>query len=219
MTIQVSQNELNSIRKYCILLEEIKLRINSVMEIIDERKNKEQNLNMEEMIQFHMKTEFICLQIRKILELIIFGTMVANQEVYKKTYSDFKNHWNVRKIMRKIEIINKNYYPIAMSFGDSKLNDDGINYTHELNVLNTEFLTKEEFIKLYDKCSEIIHSPNPFQNNHLINFEKTLEDWMYKIVSLIYIHQIKLVNSKHTWLITLNYSPNGKINVQLLDPV
>lgn len=162
MTIQVSQNELNSIRKYCILLEEIKLRINSVMEIIDERKNKEQNLNMEEMIQFHMKTEFICLQIRKILELIIFGTMVANQEVYKKTYSDFKNHWNVRKIMRKIEIINKNYYPIAMSFGDSKLNDDGINYTHELNVLNTEFLTKEEFIKLYDKCSEIIHSPNPF---------------------------------------------------------
>lgn len=121
--------------------------------------------------------------------------------------------------MRKIEIINKNYYPIAMSFGDSKLNDDGINYTHELNVLNTEFLTKEEFIKLYDKCSEIIHSPNPFQNNHLINFEKTLEDWMYKIVSLIYIHQIKLVNSKHTWLITLNYSPNGKINVQLLDPV
>lgn len=219
MTIQVSQNELNSIRKYCILLEEIKLRINSVMEIIDERKNKEQNLNMEEMIQFHMKTEFICLQIRKILELIIFGNMVANQEVYKKTYSDFKNHWNVRKIMRKIEIINKNYYPIAMSFGDSKLNDDGINYTHELNVLNTEFLTKEEFIKLYDKCSEIIHSPNPFQNNHLINFEKTLEDWMYKIVSLIYIHQIKLVNSKHTWLITLNYSPNGKINVQLLDPV
>ena len=219
MTIQVSQNELNSIRKYCILLEEIKLRINSVMEIIDERKNKEQNLNMEEMIQFHMKTEFICLQIRKILELIIFGTMVANQEVYKKTYSDFKNHWNVRKIMRKIEIINKNYYPIAMSFGDSKLNDDGINYTHELNVLNTEFLTKEEFIKLYDKCSEIIHSPNPFQNNHLINFEKTLEDWMYKIVSLIYIHQIKLVNSKHTWLITLTYSPNGKINVQLLDPV
>lgn len=219
MTIQVSQNELNSIRKYCILLEEIKLRINSVMEIIDERKNKEQNLNMEEMIQFHMKTEFICLQIRKILELIIFGTMVANQEIYKKTYSDFKNHWNVRKIMRKIEIINKNYYPIAMSFGDSKLNDDGINYTHELNVLNTEFLTKEEFIKLYDKCSEIIHSPNPFQNNHLINFEKTLEDWMYKIVSLIYIHQIKLVNSKHTWLITLNYSPNGKINVQLLDPV
>lgn len=219
MTIQVSQNELNSIRKYCILLEEIKLRINSVMEIIDERKNKEQNLNMEEMIQFHMKTEFICLQIRKILEFIIFGTMVANQEVYKKTYSDFKNHWNVKKIMRKIEIINKNYYPIAMSFGDSKLNDDGINYTHELNVLNTEFLTKEEFIKLYDKCSEIIHSPNPFQNNHLINFEKTLEDWMYKIVSLIYIHQIKLVNSKHTWLITLNYSPNGKINVQLLDPV
>lgn len=189
------------------------------MEIIDERKNKEQNLNMEEMIQFHMKTEFICLQIRKILELIIFGTMVANQEVYKKTYSDFKNHWNVRKIMRKIEIINKNYYPIAMSFGDSKLNDDGINYTHELNVLNTEFLTKEEFIKLYDKCSEIIHSPNPFQNNHLINFEKTLEDWMYKIVSLIYIHQIKLVNSKHTWLITLTYPPNGKINVQLLDPV
>ena len=219
MTIQVSQNELNSIRKYCILLEEIKLRINSVMEIIDERKNKEQNLNMEEMIQFHMKTEFICLQIRKILEFIIFGTMVANQEVYKKTYSDFKNHWNVRKIMRKIEIINKNYYPIAMSFGDSKLNDDGINYTHELNVLNTEFLTKEEFIKLYDKCSEIIHSPNPFQNNHLINFEKTLEDWMYKIVSLIYIHQIKLVNSKHTWLITLTYPPNGKINVQLLDPV
>lgn len=219
MTIQVSQNELNSIRKYCILLEEIKLRINSVMEIIDERKNKEQNLNMEEMIQFHMKTEFICLQIRKILEFIIFGTMVANQEVYKKTYSDFKNHWNVKKIMRKIEIINKNYYPIAMSFGDSKLNDDGINYTHELNVLNTEFLTKEEFIKLYDKCSEIIHSPNPFQNNHLINFEKTLEDWMYKIVSLIYIHQIKLVNSKHTWLITLTYPPNGKINVQLLDPI
>lgn len=219
MTIQVSQNELNSIRKYCILLEEIKLRINSVMEIIDERKNKEQNLNMEEMIQFHMKTEFICLQIRKILEFIIFGTMVANQEVYKKTYSDFKNHWNVKKIMRKIEIINKNYYPIAMSFGDSKLNDDGINYTHELNVLNTEFLTKEESIKLYDKCSEIIHSPNPFQNNHLINFEKTLEDWMYKIVSLIYIHQIKLVNSKHTWLITLTYPPNGKINVQLLDPV
>ena len=219
MTIQVSQNELNSIRKYCILLEEIKLRINSVMEIIDEGKNKEQNLNMEEMIQFHMKTEFICLQIRKILEFIIFGTMVANQEVYKKTYSDFKNHWNVRKIMRKIEIINKNYYPIAMSFGDSKLNDDGINYTHELNVLNTEFLTKEEFIKLYDKCSEIIHSPNPFQNNHLINFEKTLEDWMYKIVSLIYIHQIKLVNSKHTWLITLTYPPNGKINVQLLDPI
>ena len=219
MVVSVRGND--DVRFYVVLLiiQVILSIIYGVYIIIDERKNKEQNLNMEEMIQFHMKTEFICLQIRKILELIIFGTMVANQEVYKKTYSDFKNHWNVKKIMRKIEIINKNYYPIAMSFGDSKLNDDGINYTHELNVLNTEFLTKEEFIKLYDKCSEIIHSPNPFQNNHLINFEKTLEDWMYKIVSLIYIHQIKLVNSKHTWLITLTYPPNGKINVQLLDPI
>lgn len=42
-------------------------------------------------------TESVCLQFRKILELIAFGSLIANKEHYSAVHKKFESHWNAER--------------------------------------------------------------------------------------------------------------------------
>lgn len=92
----------DELSKYANCMEEIKLRTFSIKLIME----KEKTTGF-----LYTDIEFICLQFRKILELISLANLSANKEQYAKQYIKFKTHWNAKKILEDIKKINPNFYP------------------------------------------------------------------------------------------------------------
>jgi hypothetical protein len=47
--------------------------------------------------------ESVGLQMRKVMELIAFGSMVANKDTYSVAHEHFAKHWNARLLLRGLE--------------------------------------------------------------------------------------------------------------------
>src|SRR5437868_15459887 len=88
--------------QYCTLMEEVKLRtkvINAFLEGNAGAVYKATNI------------ESIYLQLRKIVELIAFGSLVANREALSQLYTEFSKLWNARRLLEDIERVNPGFYP------------------------------------------------------------------------------------------------------------
>ena len=55
--------------------------------------------------------EFMTLQIRKIIEHIAMGNLIANKELYEEYSAKFSSNWNARYIFRDLERLNFKFYP------------------------------------------------------------------------------------------------------------
>lgn len=147
--------------------------------------------------------ESCCLQIRKILELIAFGSLVANKEVYSQEREKFATDWNAKFILRDMARINPEFYPRPILQNlSSKV---GVESEWE-NLPESEFLTQEDFVKVYDKCGAIMHAANPFGKQiDTIGYQNQITDWCSKIINLLNAHTIRLVgDEKNIYLFQMN---------------
>jgi len=179
------------IKKYCDTLEEIKLRIKAVQNIV----NKKVDLTVFENTLF--TEEFIFIQIRKILELVVFGSMSSNIALYEKTYADYTRHEHAKNILKNLKKINPNFYPLPLQQVESDKES-----IHLENVENG-YLTKEDFIFLYDTSSQIIHAPNPYAVAQKIDLKMSINDWMHRIASLLWFHKMQLAGTDEFWFVYL----------------
>ena len=86
--------------KYCNLMEEIKKRT-AVIDVF---------LSGSKHALFKATTiESTCLQLRKILELIAMGSLVANKKAFSKVYENFSKCWNAEYIFKDIGRINTEF--------------------------------------------------------------------------------------------------------------
>jgi len=117
MTSDATQEAREGIKKYCDLLEELKLRIKAVQSVV---KKEVPTISFGHP---HFIDEFVFIQIRKILEIIAFGSMASNISLYRREYQDYDRHWRAKKILEKIEKINKDFYGrinVCLQFISSK---------------------------------------------------------------------------------------------------
>lgn len=84
-------------------LYEIKRRIGVIADHLN-KKTTERYLIIE--------VETICLQFRKILEKIMLMSLVANKEAYAEQNAKFAKHYHAERIMRDLERINPDFYPV-----------------------------------------------------------------------------------------------------------
>lgn len=199
MKNQINNQQIEAIQRYCNSLEEIKIRIKTIQSII----NDEVSINAFGHDNF--VDEFIFMQIRKILELIAFGSMLNNIDLYKKTYEDYREHWKVRDILKKLKKINPNFYPIPLK-KSKEFSENGQNL---LETLSDGFLNKKDFLNLYGICSKVIHSPKPFAEEKIIDVKKSVDEWVHQIASLLWFHQIKLAHTNEWWLVYLIHPDKG----------
>lgn len=145
--------------------------------------------------------ETIYLQFRKILELIAMGSLVANKEVFSQVYEKFTTCWNATYIVKDIERINPHFYPQPIIQQPS--NKKGIK-SEFAKRKSEDHLTKDDLLKLYEKCGAILHSENPYGSQ--IDYDyydgKVLE-WRNKIRNLLNAHEIRLVNDDNLYLIQM----------------
>jgi len=68
-----------------------------------------------------------------------------------------------------------------------------------------DFLTKDRFVTLYNKCGSILHAQNPFAA--VPDYQKMEEQgpkWYFWIVNLLNAHLIKLAGDPNLYLIQMN---------------
>lgn len=158
--------------------------------------------------------ECISLQLRKILELIAFGSLCANRDAYAAVHSHFDEHWKAVKLLESLRAVHVDFFPKPMKFGKPPRPD-----VRHLDYAEDGFLTEAEFATLYDKCSQVIHTWNPFsKRERKIEFGRSVSQWTDRIEALVQLHSMRLVDTEEIWLVRLHDPSDGKVHALTLTP-
>lgn len=152
--------------------------------------------------------EFCVLQLRKILELIALSSLVSDADIYREKLSKIDSMWNARLIFRDIERIHPDFYPKPI-----RIDAEDKSIWHDIE---DGYLTKDEFIKIYDKCGKYLHENSPFMSNKEIDSMYSevwdqITDWIAKIINLLNTHIVNLYNQTDLFLIQMGDPPSGNV--------
>jgi hypothetical protein len=160
--------------------------------------------------------ESVYLQFRKILELIAFGSLIANKSEVSKVHRKFSKYWLARCLLRDIERLNPDFYPRPFHEVPSKR--PAVKMT--LQYKKDGFLTKKEFLDLYGKCGAIMHASNPYGSRiDYGSYERSIPEWLGKIIGLLHSHTIRLVNSPKIYVVDMQEQRDGKVRYYELTPL
>jgi len=160
-----------STEQYASIVQEIRDRILSA-EILSD---KNDNL---------VFIESTSLQIRKILELIAYLSVLVNNE---KLNHKSKHEWHPEKIINTLTEKTTIFYPFPSHvFPPNDSNDQPI-----LIPIGYKYaLSQKDFIKAYSKCGKILHAQHPFKDD--INIQE------YIIENKNILNKLKELLAKHT---------------------
>jgi hypothetical protein len=195
------------IQKYCNLMEEVRSRTRAVDYFLDRKRHA---------VYVATTIESVGLQIRKILELIALGSMVANKASYSTAHEKFARDWNARLLLRDLERVNPDFYPkpvVEVPSSNPKV-------LHDLRDRQQDYLTKDEFEKAYQKCGAIMHAQNPYRSplDYQYYYQKLLA-WRSQIVNLLNNHIIRLVNGSGFYIIHMKEDRDDKVHFYEFAPV
>jgi hypothetical protein len=154
--------------------------------------------------------ETVCLQLRKILELVAMASLVANKDAYSEAHKSFAKHWNAKRLLQDIEKLNPDFYPRPVVLAPPKSSEAKLHFIDR----DGDYLTKDEFVEIYLRCSKMLHADNPFAKKvDYKEYEKELPKWREKIVNLLDLHWISLLDKKELYLIQMSGEADGKVNL------
>jgi hypothetical protein len=144
-----------------------------------------------------LNVELIFLHLRKALEEIAFASLSANREKYSTARAGFATEWNARRMLEFLKNVNPTFYPIPLK----EPQEVAPGHKH-LDRIENGYLTKDDFVLLYDGCAEVLHCRNPYSpEDPTINIRYTVEEWLSRIKTLLSWHFVHLVDSLELWVI------------------
>ena len=78
------------------------------------------------------------------------------------------------------------------------------------------YLQKEEFIVLYDKCSNVLHATNPFserEGDMKTFLSNEVPEWMDKIIVLLNHHHVYPVDDNRMFIVLMQSKEDGKVHM------
>ncbi|MDE1348517.1 hypothetical protein [Vibrio aestuarianus] len=133
--------------------------------------------------------ESVTLQIRKILELIAYLSIIVNR---KSLNHDERNAYHAKKIIENLQDKTEIFYPFPsrMIFSDS-----GVEPTL-IPLPQDNYLSISEFVKLYQMCGKVLHAQHPMKKK--LNFSEI------KYNNSVYLEKLKDLLAYHTIPVRLN---------------
>jgi hypothetical protein len=200
-----SQAEVDG-KRYCDLMEEVKLRINVVNHFLSGQGHA---------LYQPATLETVCLQIRKILELVAFGSLVANKEAYTATYAKVSKAWNAGEILAELAKVNPNFYPVPVIEVPSEI--PGVQSQHKKRV--GDYLDEEEFKEVYGRCGVLAHAANPYGKG--IDYEyyaRSLPVWRTRIMNLLNAHDIHLIGNPGMYVVHMSEHGDDRVKLYRFQP-
>jgi hypothetical protein len=192
---------------YCNCMEEVRLRISLVQSIL-----------VRSVTTGHdgFDAELVFVQLRKTLEQVALASLAANRAKYSAAFASFATHWNATRMLKALEEVNQNYYPVPVTRNLLSTDEEGHRHWH-LEYLTDGFLDKDEFVSLYNICGRILHARNPFDpRDPVIQLDYSVEQWVSRIQKLLAMHIVHLVDSDN-FIVAI---PNeGKVHAYPYRPV
>lgn len=186
-------------RKYLNLMWEAEKRL----EVLNGFVNEEINT-----LYLQTTIESEALQLRKLLELIAYASLVSHKKEYENVRNDISKDWHASRILRKIEQLNPGFYPVPTN---------GVK-NGKWNNLKGGFLTRKQFETLYDKCGNVLHSKNPFSkvSQRSLAFHKKVPDYVARIEKLLTEHTVKLVGADDSIYVLVPFFTSRPKQISLL---
>jgi hypothetical protein len=195
----------SGMEQYASLMEEVKLRITVVDNILQGTTK----------LPLPPAVESVALQFRKVLELVAFASLIANKKAYASTYKDFSKEWNAKKLLQKLAKLNPQFYPVPVKQVKSDL--PGIAWKHE--KITDAYLTKDAFVDVYQACSELIHTPNPYGKVvDLASYMAKFPEWRAQIMRLLNLHELHLFNEPGMHVCSMMTAGTDKVLVYTFSP-
>ena len=190
----MEKNKINdeNIKKYAEAMGEINVRINSIKSLYD-------HVGILPNVPEPIIVESAALQIRKVLELVAFASLVTHEQIYSETFKNIDKKWHAIDIIRNMEKINPNFYPVSLFYEET---------SQTLIERTNNYLTKNKFKEVYGRCGNILHRLNPLKGLVGDNYYQGHADFIYEssesIRNLLEIHAIQLINDDIVWVIYMN---------------
>lgn len=171
-------------QKYCDLMKEAKHRTSVIANLLKGKVN---------LGYLPVNVEAVYLQFRKMLELIAFGSLIANRHMYSQARKKYASDWHAKKVLSLAETLNPNFYPVPIN----QVKVEGQEYVAEFQPIVDGFLTRDDFEVLYDICGGVLHSENPYGNTRKYDeLWKSATVWALKIRNLLNSHEVHPVGNK-----------------------
>jgi len=194
----------SDITKYCELMEQVKGRIRFI------------DLFLSRLAIDAVALESMGLQVRKILELVAFGSLVANRNAYTMVHSGFAKDWNAGELLKKLEKVNSDFYPIPIT----ELPPEKEGTKSKWVPRDRDYLAKEDFTEVYGRCGALVHAANPFGSGiDYAYYHQKVPIWRTQIVHLLNSHLIRLVNEPEVWLIHMKEERDEKVHSYVWKPL
>lgn len=160
-------------------------------------------------------TEFMCLQIRKILELIALASLASHKEEFARQHQKFAEMWRAKKILEDLEKLNPGFYPVPTEQVRDKNGE-----VSEVRAISKPYLTKADFVDVYEMCSSLLHADNPYGSpKNLAEIAASIPGWMDKIKNLLNHHHVQLLSKKHQLWVLMQAETDGRVYVYLFERV
>ena len=112
------------------------------------------------------------------------ASLVANREEYAKQRANFSTDWNAKRIVDTLDRVNSKFYPVPSKPVRLSAEDDLVDYDFQPV---SEYLTRDDYILLFDKCSDLLHAANPYSNSQppYGQFMNEALEWLRKTMALL----------------------------------
>lgn len=153
--------------------------------------------------------ELACLSLRRVLEVIAFSSLAANKAAYSRHHSDFGQHWKAEQILKKLEQLNPEFYPVPVV---------GLGTGH-IEPLDVPHLTRSDFSTLYDLSSKILHTWNPYKPGpRVVDLIRPVKEWAELVWMLLSVHMIKVAESENRLIVQMHHPVDGQVHVFVAEP-
>ena len=171
----VKQAERLDIGQYCDLMEQVKSRIEAIDQLMEFPG-----------ITIQIRVESICLQLRMLLELIVFSSLVSNKDVWQRSQKELQSSRDIGKKLRELERIHPNFYPRPVEI-------QGSNPGAEPGEREEGFLSESKLIEVYGRLGNILHAENPLgKETDYRYFIDEIPGWISQVQNLLECHKVYL---------------------------
>ena len=105
---EMKQAESLDIAQYCDLMQGVKSRVESINQLMELPG-----------ITIRTRVESICLQLRMLLELIVFSSLVSNKDVWQRSQKELQSSQDISKKLKELKRLHPNFYPRPVDLQES----------------------------------------------------------------------------------------------------
>ena len=192
---EMKQAETLDIVQYCGLMEEVKSKVESINQLMEVPG-----------LTIRSRVESISLQLRMLLELIVFSSLVTNKDIWQRSQKELRSSQDISKKVRELKRLHPDFYPRPVDLGASEP-------SQELSDQTDGYLSEDKLVEVYGRLGNILHAENPMGNEIDYRFFiDAVPGWVSEVMNLLECHKVYLYHRPgEFYLIKMSGDVDGEL--------